>query len=220
MNFKMNRSVVLKTIFLSAVLGINSVSLTHAQSALPHLKMGKSQAVAYMEENDISDHPDNLHGYAMNAKANAVIAMLASGVDPNHKGSLPQSPLYLASVMACISRSGDLNDQLRTMDALISSGADVNASWAELSILTMSAQQCPGVIVKRLINVGAKIDAKSPQGFTPLSMALIVNNVEAAMVLVEAGARISETVAAKLLENSTDLNPEIKALIARAKFAK
>jgi uncharacterized protein len=220
MNFKINRSIVLKTIFLTALLGINTISLIYAQPSIPHLKMGKSQAVAYLEENDVEAHPDNLHGYAVNSKANAVIAMLASGVDPNHKGSLPQSPLYMASVMACISRSGDLNDQLRTMDALISSGADVNANWAELNILTMSAQQCPGVIVKRLINAGAKIDAKSPQGFTPLSMALIVSNVEAATVLVEAGARISEAVAAKLLDNSNDLSPESKALIVRAKSAK
>jgi uncharacterized protein len=202
---------------LTVVSMLLQIAPLHAQTAVPHLKMGKAQALAYLEDNDLNKHPDNLHGYAMEANADAVIAMLAAGVDPNHKGSLPQSPLFMASSMACISKSGDLNDQLRTMDALIASGADVNAEWANLSILTMSAQQCPGVIVKRLITAGAKIDAKSPQGFTPLSMALIVGKFEAASELIEAGARLSPAVAAKL---SDDASPELKVLIVRATSAK
>ncbi len=187
-----------------------------AQATAPHLKMGKAAALAFLEENDLNSHPNNMSGYAMDGNADAVIAMLAAGVDANVKGTLPQSPLFMASTMACAAKTVVLKDQIRTMDALIASGANVNAMWEGLSILTMSAQQCPAVIVKRLLNAGAKIDARSPQGFTPLSMALVVGNVESATALVDAGARISAAVAAKLFDKNDEVSSEIKALIARA----
>ncbi len=197
----------------AAILFLSPVS---AQVVGPTLKMGKAAALAYMEENDIRADPQNLAGYAMDGNADAVIAMLASGVDANFIGSLPQSALFMASAMACTAKTVALKDQIKTMDALIASGANVNAVWEGLSILTMTAQQCPAVIVKRLLNAGAKIDARSPQGFTPLSMALIVGNVESATALVDAGARLSTAAASKLFDKGDEMSPEIKALLARA----
>jgi ankyrin repeat protein len=205
---------------------------------LPTLTMGKDKALEYMKANRISPYANNLHSMAMDAKANAVIALLASGVSPNLKdaampqsplfmastmgcisnAAMPQSPLFMASTMGCISKTGGLNEQLRTMDALIAAGADVNFELPEgLGILMMSAQQCPAVIVKRLLNAGAKIDQRSPQGITPLTMALMVQNVEAATALVDAGAKLSAS-GAKLFD-AEDTNPEIKALVKRALVA-
>jgi uncharacterized protein len=201
-------------------LSIMGCGLASAAENEPDLKMGKAAALKYLKENNYGDVASNILGFAMDGKADAVIAMLASGVDPNLKGLLPQSPLFMATSMACISKQVSLADQLRTIDALIVAGADVNFQLPEgLGVLMMTAQQCPAAIVKRLLIAGAKIDQSSPQGLTPLSMALIVGNVESAKALVDAGAKISTALANKLFDGEIE-SAEIKALVKRATLAK
>jgi ankyrin repeat protein len=215
---KINR---LKWALLAPAMMAASIALAQTNNdALPTLDMGKNKALEYMKANRISAYATNLHSMAMDAKANPVIALLASGVNPNLKdAAMPQSPLFMASTMACISKGGALNEQLRTMDALIAAGADVNFELPEgLGILMMSAQQCPAVIVKRLLSAGAKVDQRSPQGITPLTMALMVQNVESATALVDAGVKLSAS-GAKLFDVE-DTNPEIKALVKRALVTK
>ena len=81
--------------------------------------------------------------------------------------------------------------------------------------LILAAQQCTPAVVKRLIAGGAKLDVRLPQGFTPLSMALIVGKYDNAEVLIDAGARLSAESAAKLSEGQQD-NAKLMSLVKRA----
>lgn len=91
------------------------------------------------------------------------------------------------------------------MDLLIAHGAKPNhPSDKELSALMTAAQQCPGPVVLRLVKAGADMKFKSSLGYTPLSMAFIVNNLDAAEALIDSGARLSAEAAAKLADHKKD----------------
>ncbi len=100
--------------------------------------------------------------------------------------------------------------------ALLAGGANPNAiDTGEVPLLVYVAQQCPRPVIDAFVAAGARLDARSPQGFTPLSMALIVKNLDAAEALVDHGARLSPEAVRKLFpEPPTD--ERLAALVKRA----
>jgi ankyrin repeat protein len=163
-----------------------------------------------------TDEADLLGDAAMRGDAASVSALLAKGIDPNARGSLGKTPLRMATSFACMMPAVAEKDLLATVDALIAGGANVNeVDDYGLGVLLMAAQKCKAAAVTRLLKAGADTEQRSPQGLSPLSMALIVKNYDAAGALVDHGARLSRESIAKLFpEPPTE--PELAALVKRA----
>jgi ankyrin repeat protein len=99
--------------------------------------------------------------------------------------------------------------------SLLAAGANpTSVEMGDVPLLVYVAQKCPRPVIEALVKGGAKLDGKSPQGFTALSMALLVSNFDAAEALVDQGARLSPEAKAKLLDGATD--PKLIALVNRA----
>lgn len=178
--------------------------------------MSRDQALAYLHENRVAIEPDNLVGAVMNGNAKLANALLSAGVDANAKGGLPQSPLQLAS-LSCAGGRVKSAQVVQMMDLLLDHGARVNEpGMGGLNALFVAVQNCSPDVVRRLIKGGADLNARTPQGFTPLSMALIVENYDAADVLITSGARLSAE-AAKNLMDGEEKNARLAALVKRAR---
>lgn len=178
--------------------------------------MGRDEALRYLQANRVAADPDNLVGAVMSGKVQLVNALLSAGVDANAKGSLPQSALELAS-LSCAGGRVKADQVVRMMDVLLDHGARVNEpGMGGLNALFVAVQNCPPEVVRRLVKAGADLNARTPQGYTPLSMALIVENYDAADVLIGAGARLSAE-AAKNLMDGEEKNARLAAIVKRAR---
>ncbi len=176
--------------------------------------MTQADARAYLAERGIDPIPENVPQQILIGNAKALDALVAAGVDVNAKTSLPQSPLELAA-MSCAGNRVALPVTLHILDTLLAAGADPNAPGIQgLGPLMVASQQCRGPVVDRLLQAGAKLDSRTPQGFTPLGMALTVKNYDAAAALIGKGARITPAEGRKLTEGPHD--PVLQALVARA----
>jgi ankyrin repeat protein len=99
--------------------------------------------------------------------------------------------------------------------ALLAAGADPNSiEMGDLPLLAAAARQCPGPVTEALHEAGGDLDARSPQGFTPLSLALIVKNIDAAETLVDLGARLSAASLDVLFPVPAE-DPRLVALVER-----
>ncbi len=165
-----------------------------------------------------SELGDALVGAALRRDVAEVKALLAEGVSANARSpTLPHSPLNAATMVGCGKDEGDYAQALQIVDALLAAGADPNATeGAGTSTLTMAAQRCPGEVVQRMLDAGGDVAHRSPQGWGPLSMALIVKNKSSARVLIEHGARLPGATLDKLIKTPPD-DPELKELIRRAR---
>lgn len=198
-------------IVMAAVFG-GTALLAAAQDAAP--RMTRAQAEQIMEEDGTDVMQENLPVNLFNAKAQIVEAMIVLGVDPNGKLDMtPQTTLEFA-VQACMDKSLAEADVRATIAVLLREGARPNDTGM-MGTLILAAQQCTPAVVKQLIAGGASLDQRTPQGFTPLSMALIVGKYDNADVLVDAGAKLSAEAAGKLREGA-DGNERLLALIKRA----
>ena len=159
--------------------------------------------------------PDLLVTAAMRGDAGAVRALLARGMDPNVRGGIGKTPLRAATSLGCMMQASEA-ELLAVIDALVAAGANVNeVDDFGLDVLLMAAQKCKAAAVTRLLKAGADYERRSPQGFSPLSMALIVKNYDAAEALVAHGARLSRESMAKIFpEPPTE--PAVAALVKRA----
>jgi ankyrin repeat protein len=177
----------------------------------------KTAAAAELERQNVAASPANLRWAAMRGDAALVQLLLDAGVDPNLKfQDLPQSILSLASVTSC-TRRADPTGRDAVIAALLAGGADPNAvDIGEVPLFVYVAQQCPASVVEAFIAAGARLDARSPQGFTPLSMALVVRNLDAAETLIDHGARLSPQVVKKLFPE-TPADARLAALVERAR---
>lgn len=164
------------------------------------------------------EEADALASAAMKADLPAVQSLLGRGVDANAKGSLGKSPLRMATSYGCM--MAQEKDVLPVVDTLIAAGADVNEVDAfGHGVLLMTAQKCKAAVVTRLLKAGADTEQRSPQGLSPLSMALIVENYDAAGALVDHGARLSRASMEKIFPEPPTA-PEVAALVKRATAAK
>ena len=206
----------MKTIKLTAmcVLALGACVLAGAANAVD--AMTREEARDYLTRHRIAIDPENVIAAVMRGDAAALEVLLAAGVDPNAKGSLPHSALQMAS-LSCQGGRVSEGHILDVMDVLIRHGARVNEPGVGgLDALFVAVQNCKPAIVRRLVTGGANINSRTPQGYTPLSMALIVKNYDAAEVLIEAGARLSAEAAGKLLD-AKEKDPRLTQLVKRAR---
>lgn len=176
----------------------------------------KAAASATLEQRDVAVSAGNLRAAAMSGDAELVQLLIDAGIDPNARfGDLPQSILSFASAMSC-SMKKDPEARDAVIKALLAGGADPNVmDIGEVPLFVYVAQQCPRPVIEAFVAAGARLDARSPQGFTPLSMALIVKNYDAAEALVDHGARLSPTAAQKLFPEPP-AEERVAALLKRA----
>ncbi|QDQ25143.1 hypothetical protein FNU76_01540 [Chitinimonas arctica] len=179
-------------------------------------KMSKEQAEKFLDDKGLSVAPDNLPSLLMNAHVEEVVAMLEMGIDPNGKIlNMPQTSIEFAA-MACQDKSVETRRVVQVMDALLSHGANPNQPGMQgLGPMLTAAQQCPGMVVERLVKGGGDINSRSYQGFTPLSMALAVKNYDAAETLVRLGARLKPETGKKFLEG-TEVEARMKSIVGKA----
>ena len=146
---------------------------------------------------------DYLVSSILNGDVETLKKALEAGADPNDPAMIKPS-LRLAAT-ACIGQRVETETIVEMMDLLIAHGAKPNLpSDKELSALMTAAQQCPAPVVLRLVKAGADMKFKTSLGITPLSMAFIVGNLDAAEALIDSGARLSAEAAAKLKDNKKD----------------
>jgi ankyrin repeat protein len=151
----------------------------------------------------------------MNGDAETVEALLSAGLDVNDTSDLPKPVMRLA-MQPCAAKA-PVGSILTVIEVLLAHGARVDEPpGAVLTPLVVAAQNCPAPIVKRLLKAGAQIDYKTAQGYSALSMALLLGNYDAAEALIEAGAKLSAEAAAKLLENKKD-DAKLAELVKRAR---
>ena len=162
---------------------------------------------------------DRLGNAAMRGDLAAVRAALATGISARGRTSLGHTPLRMATSFACSMPGAKPQDVLGIVDALIEAGADVNHvdDYGHGDLL-MAAQKCKAEVVTRLLKAGGDVEQRSPQGFSPLSMAFIVKNYDAAAALVDHGARLSPESIKKIFEEPP-AEPEVAALVKRATAA-
>lgn len=199
-------------IIIVAILSATGMLAMAQDAARP--RMTREQADKIMEDDGTAVLQENLPVNLFNAKADIVEAMLVLGLDPNGKLEMtPQTPLEFA-VQACMDKSIAEADVVATIAVLLREGARPNDTGM-MGTLILAAQQCTPAVVKQLIAGGAKLDQRTPQGFTPLSMALIVGRYDNAEALIDAGAKLSAEAAGKLREGAEG-NDRLLALIERA----
>lgn len=206
------RTALLRALASSLLAGAMAAG-AQAQSSLQPPPMSKAEAEEYIKENDIYPVAGNLAGVIMNGRVDDLRAMLAVGVNPNEKTSLPQSPIKLAA-MSCAGGRVPVEDIVTMIHVLARGGATVNPANPDASPMITAAQQCPAPVIKALLDVGGDKAARTTQGYTPLSMAFIVRNYDAAKALMAAGATISKEAANKL--SGPDTDAQAKALIKQA----
>jgi ankyrin repeat protein len=178
--------------------------------------MSREDALKYLARNQIGLDPENLIAAALSGNAQTAEALLSAGVDPNSKGELPQSALQLAA-LGCAGDRVKPEKVTQTIDVLVRHGARVNdPGMGGLTALFVSVQNCPADVVRRLVKAGADLNSRTPQGYTPLSMALIVENYDAAEVLIDSGARLSAEAATRLLDGENK-NTRLLKLVSRAR---
>jgi len=171
-------------------------------------------AAILAEENRIADADTLIHS-AMLHDGRLVGAVIATGVAPDSRGILPQTALQLVVSTECNDPPHGRDDQLAIVDLLIAKGANVrDTSFGDSEIVIWAAQQCPPAVVERLLDAGANIEARTPQGFSPLSMALTVKNYDTAEMLIGRGARIKPETVKKLFSSTGDAR--LDALVQRA----
>ena len=177
----------------------------------------KAAAESQLKKQNVANSLENLQNAAMRGDVALVTTLLDAGVDPNAKSQeMPRSVLAMATSMSCLVKQADPAARDAVIAALLAAGADPNSvEMGDVPLLVYVAQKCPRPVIDALVKGGAKLDARSPQGFTALSMALLVGNVDAAEALVDQGARLSAEARAKLVtEPPTD--PRVMALLKRA----
>ncbi|QIL72435.1 hypothetical protein G7048_19980 [Diaphorobacter sp. HDW4B] len=208
------RSPMLRMLALTGALIAGAMPLGSQAQANPQLPpMTKAEATEYIKDNDIYPIAGNLAGMIMNGRIDDVRATLAVGVDPNEKTVLPHTPIKLAT-MTCSGKQVPVEDIVTMIRVLAAGGAIVNTPSPDASPMITAAQQCPTPVVKALLALGGDRNARTTQGFTPLSMALIVRNYDAAQALIDSGATISKEAAEKLNQSAQD--DKAKALIKKA----
>ena len=114
--------------------------------------------------------------------------LLNEGVDPNGRSPGGLSPLMMAAYYCDYDIHGDISDDSQaTVDALVATGAQVDASTDQgVSVLTFAVYASPPDLVRQLIGVGADVSASDHRGRTAVMMAARSGRTEVLNLLLEA----------------------------------
>jgi hypothetical protein len=172
-------------------------------------------AIAYLDQRQIAVSTQALRDAAMRADPETVRALLDAGVAPDSGATdTTQTPLYFATFHACHSQGAETDWLVETVQILVAAGADLARTDDNRNgPLLHAAHYCGPRIIGILVGAGAKVDARNGSGVTPLTMALVSGNFDAAEALVARGARIRKE---DRLMVSGVTDPRGKALIQRA----
>jgi hypothetical protein len=195
---------------------IKSMPVENAAAATKATDPQKNAAgVAYLDQRGIKVSTESLRTAARNADAEAVKALLDAGVAADTGAAdATQTPLYFAVAQACHSQGAETDWLVQTVSLLVTAGADVDKMDDNKNTPMMhAAQYCGPKIIGVLAAAGAKVDVKNGSGVSPLAMALIMSNFDAAEALVAKGARIAKSDAA-MVSGVTD--PRGKAIVQKA----
>lgn len=115
----------------------------------------------------------------------------------------------------CGAANGENENLVKTVDALVAAGADVKRKDDNgNNILMSAAQMCGGKITAKLVGAGADVNVVNGSGMSPLGMALIMQKLDAAEVLVDEGARLDAK--QTQMVSATATSPRAKAIVAKA----
>ncbi|OWQ92111.1 hypothetical protein CDN99_07095 [Roseateles aquatilis] len=154
--------------------------------------------------------PPELHVAARNDHGRTVISLLLAGVDPNVRDAQRNTALHVAireesghafdellkspaTDVNAINQAGEtplmlaaIKGRLDWVKTLVKRGALINdAGWSALHYAAAGPNEA---VVRWLVEQGAEIDARSPNGTTPLMMAVGYGGLSGADVLIDAGA--------------------------------
>ena len=122
--------------------------------------------------------------------------------------------MRLAVAQACHTQGAETDWLVQTVSYLIAAGADVNKMDDNKNTPMMhAAQYCGPKIIGVLVAGGGKVDLKNGSGVSPLAMALIMSNFDAAEALVGKGAKLAKS-DAPMVSGVTD--PQGKAIVKKA----
>jgi hypothetical protein len=195
---------------------IQSLPAEDAASATRAVDPAARQAgIAYLDKRNIAVSTQSLRDAARRADPESVKALLDAGIAPDTGAAdAAQTPLYIALAQACHSQGAETDWLVETVRLLIAAGADVSRLDDNRNPPLMhAAQYCGPKVVALLVDGGASVTARNGSGVTPLAMALIMGNFDAAEALVAKGARIGKD-DEMMVSGVTD--PRGKALIQKA----
>lgn len=159
--------------------------------------------------------PSSMGSAASHGEMAIVEAMLDAGVPLNVRINVVPGVLGYSAGMSCLEQGMDVDTQIKIIDLLVARGAQTNPSdGGATNMLFEASRQCPVAIVKKLIDVGVKVE-RTPPGFSPLQVAIASGKWDVASLLVDHGARISKKSVDELfMEKPTD--PAQVAVLKRA----
>lgn len=154
-----------------------------------------------------------LHVAARNDHASTVMSLLLKGVDPNVRDAQRNTALHVAireesgkafeallkspgTDVKAINQAGEtplmlaaIKGRLDWVQALVAHGALINEpGWSALHYAAAGPNE---QVVRWLVQQGAALDARSPNGTTPLMMAAGYGGLSGAEILIEAGADVT-----------------------------
>lgn len=150
--------------------------------------------IAYLDRRGLSASNEALRDAAQRADADAVRALLDAGIAPDGGvAELQETPIYRAVALGCSSQGQETDWLVETVALLIAAGADLSrVDDNRNTVMISAAQYCGPRVVGALVEGGAKVDVRNGSGITPLTLALIVGNFDAAEALVARGARLGD----------------------------
>ncbi len=143
----------------------------------------RAQLAAGQDPNALNERGQGALHWALRHQSAAAFQVLLADprTDVNRLNALGESPLALAALRA----------RLDWAKALVARGAHVNpdAATAQWHALHYAASGEDGGVVAWLLDQGAAVDARSPNGSTPLMLAWGYGSVDAARLLMRRGAQ-------------------------------
>lgn len=144
------------------------------------------EAGAYVNARRTAIRDTVLHIAVFYGRIDIVQVLLDYGIDVTAKDKHGMEAIFLAS---------DNSDSLELVDLLLDRGADINTIGIyHETLLIRSAKytQTSGEYIQGLIDRGAEVNYRDPNGKTPLIWSILSRNPEAVRVLLDNGADINE----------------------------